>query len=34
LRQHLREAPPTLIVTGAELDDCLEVKLNAIAIAG
>jgi enamine deaminase RidA (YjgF/YER057c/UK114 family) len=34
LRQHQREAPPTLIVTGAELDDCLEVKLNAIAIAG
>ena len=33
LRQRLRESPPTLIIAGAELDDCVEVKLNAIAVA-
>ncbi|HET7032818.1 MAG TPA: hypothetical protein VFJ48_06810, partial [Casimicrobiaceae bacterium] len=34
LRALFGESPPSVIVAGAELEDLLEVKLNAIAIAG
>jgi hypothetical protein len=32
LRQHFRNSPPVVSVMGAELDDLVEAKLNAIAI--
>jgi enamine deaminase RidA (YjgF/YER057c/UK114 family) len=34
LRRRMGGSAPSLIIAGAELEDSLEVKLNAIAIAG